>query len=94
MSNERDDWANLPGKLIVLSGPSGSGKSTLVQRLLALPNLRLKVSTSATTRSPRPGEQPDRDCERKGARGAEAKPSHHERAAIARDRLVQPALLL
>ncbi len=61
MSNEGDDWANFPGRLIVLSGPSGSGKSTLVQRLLALPNLRLKVSTSATTRSPRPGEQPGRD---------------------------------
>jgi guanylate kinase len=61
MSNERDDWANLPGKLIVLSGPSGSGKSTLAKRLLGLPNLRLKVSISATTRSPRPAEQPGRD---------------------------------
>src|ERR1017187_10517380 len=44
-----------------VSGPSGSGKSTLAQRLLARPGLRLKVSVSATTRSPRPGEQPDRD---------------------------------
>ena len=50
------DWANLPGRLIVLSGPSGSGKSTLVQRLLERPGLRLEVSISATTRPPRAGE--------------------------------------
>ncbi len=61
MSNDGDDWADLPGRLVVLSGPSGSGKSTLARRLLALPGLRLKVSISATTRSPRPGEQPGRD---------------------------------
>jgi guanylate kinase len=61
MSNDPDDWAKLPGRLIVLSGPSGAGKSTLAQRLLALPGLRLKVSISATTRSARPGEQPGRD---------------------------------
>jgi guanylate kinase len=61
MSNDRDDWAKLPGRLVVLSGPSGSGKSTLARRLLARPGLRLQVSVSATTRSPRPGEQPDRD---------------------------------
>jgi guanylate kinase len=61
MSNDGDDWADLPGQLVVLSGPSGSGKSTLARRLLALPGLRLKVSISATTRSPRPGEQPGRD---------------------------------
>ncbi len=61
MSNEGDDWANLPGSLIVLSGPSGSGKSTLANRLIALPHVRLKVSISATTRSPRPGESHGRD---------------------------------
>jgi len=61
MSNDRDDWAELPGRLVVLSGPSGSGKSTLAQRLLERPGLRMKRSVSATTRSPRPGEQPDRD---------------------------------
>ena len=32
-----DDWADLPGRLVVLSGPSGSGKSTLARRLLARP---------------------------------------------------------
>lgn len=61
MSNEGDGWENLPGRLIVISGPSGSGKSTLVRQLLARPNLRLRVSVSATTRQPRPGEEPNRD---------------------------------
>jgi guanylate kinase len=45
----------------VISGPSGSGKSTLVQRLLARPELRLRVSISATTRAARPGEEDGRD---------------------------------
>ncbi|MFI5454160.1 MAG: guanylate kinase [Isosphaerales bacterium] len=61
MSSEGDEWAELPGRLIVISGPSGSGKSTLVGRLLARPELRLTVSVSATTRQPRPGEQAGRD---------------------------------
>jgi guanylate kinase len=55
------DWSKLPGRLVVLSGPSGSGKSTLVERLRELPGLRLKVSVSATTRPPRPGELSGRD---------------------------------
>lgn len=43
------------GKLIVLTGPSGVGKGTLVKLLLQrYPQLRLSVS--ATTRQPRPGE--------------------------------------
>src|SRR5262245_39484198 len=45
-----------PGKLFVLSGPSGSGKSTLVSRALANGHLPVRLSVSATTRSPRPGE--------------------------------------
>jgi guanylate kinase len=57
----REDWAELPGRLIVVSGPSGSGKSTLVRRLLDRPGIRARVSVSATTRPPRPGERPDRD---------------------------------
>jgi guanylate kinase len=48
---------DLKGKLIVLSGPSGSGKSTLVARVLGMPDLNLRLSVSATTRGPRPGEQ-------------------------------------
>src|SRR5262245_16028570 len=45
------------GPLIILSGPSGSGKSTLIARLLAEEGARLRLSVSATTRSPRPGEK-------------------------------------
>ncbi len=42
--------------LIVLSGPSGVGKSTVLKRLLARHADRLRLSVSATTRPPRPGE--------------------------------------
>jgi guanylate kinase len=62
MSSEpQTDWSQLPGRLVVISGASGSGKSTLVQHLLARPDLQLQRSVSATTRKPRPGEQPGRD---------------------------------
>jgi guanylate kinase len=47
--------------LIILSGPSGVGKSTVVQRLLADPDLKLRLSVSATTRAPRPGEMDGRE---------------------------------
>jgi guanylate kinase len=43
------------GLLVVISGPSGVGKSTVVKKLLKLDN-KLKMSVSATTRPPRPGE--------------------------------------
>jgi guanylate kinase len=49
------------GPLIILSGPSGSGKSTVVQRLLADPPAPLRLSVSATTRGPRPGEVDGKD---------------------------------
>ncbi|MFP6621272.1 MAG: guanylate kinase [Pirellulaceae bacterium] len=45
-----------PGHLVVVSGPSGAGKSTLLTRVLEQSPLSLTVSTSATTRPPRPGE--------------------------------------
>jgi guanylate kinase len=45
------------GPLIILSGPSGSGKSTVLARLLAESPWPLRLSVSATTRAPRPGEQ-------------------------------------
>lgn len=45
------------GNLIVFSGPSGSGKGTILKQLLEEhPELNARVSVSATTRSPRPGE--------------------------------------
>ncbi len=43
------------GLLVVVSGPSGVGKSTVVRKLLKLDD-NLKLSISATTRPPRPGE--------------------------------------
>ena len=45
-----------PGKLIVITGPSGVGKGTLVN-LIRQRHPQLQVSTSATTRQPRLGEQ-------------------------------------
>lgn len=48
------------GLLFVLSSPSGAGKSTLAKKLLASdPDIRLSVS--ATTRPPRPGETDGHD---------------------------------
>ncbi|MEL6581853.1 MAG: guanylate kinase [Cyanobacteria bacterium J06621_12] len=47
--------AQQSGKLIVITGPSGVGKGTLVSMLLKR-HSQLQVSTSATTREPRPGE--------------------------------------
>ncbi len=44
-------------KLVVLSGPSGVGKSTIVRRVLERFPDRLRLSVSATTRPPRPGER-------------------------------------
>lgn len=43
------------GLLIVLSGPSGSGKGTICKKFLE-ENGKVKLSVSATTRSPRKGE--------------------------------------
>ena len=42
--------------LFVLSGPSGVGKSTVLRRLLERFPEALRLSVSATTRPPRPGE--------------------------------------
>lgn len=44
------------GLLIVLSGPSGAGKGTVLKALLAQDE-NIRLSVSATTRAPRPGEQ-------------------------------------
>ena len=44
-----------PNLVIVISGPSGSGKSTVINALCEA-DQTLKLSVSATTRNPRPGE--------------------------------------
>ena len=46
---------NQKGLLVIISGPAGSGKGTVVSRLREL--APFDFSVSATTRSPRPGEQ-------------------------------------
>jgi guanylate kinase len=48
------------GAVLVITGPSGVGKGTLIRSLLErVPGLRLSIS--ATTREPRPGETDGRD---------------------------------
>jgi len=49
------------GMLVILSGPSGAGKSTVLQQLLERFSDRLRLSVSATTRPPRPGERDGAD---------------------------------
>ncbi|GAA4439111.1 guanylate kinase [Bremerella cremea] len=56
-SNLRRMTNTNPGILVILSGPSGVGKSTVVRKLLALGDPAIELSISATTRSPRDGEQ-------------------------------------
>ena len=43
------------GVLLVISAPSGAGKGTIIKRLMD-DDRNLKLSVSATTRAPRPGE--------------------------------------
>ena len=47
------------GKLFVISGPSGAGKGTICKKLLE--SVDISLSTSMTTRSPRPGEVNGKD---------------------------------
>ena len=61
MSESREDWERLSGRLFVVSGPSGAGKSTVTKRLVNHPEVRARLSVSATTRPPREGERPGID---------------------------------
>lgn len=56
-----NDWADLAGRLMVVSGASGSGKSTLVRRALEHQGVRARLSVSATTRKARAGEVEGRE---------------------------------
>lgn len=47
---------NKQGLLLVVSAPSGGGKGTIMKELFAQ-NENLRMSVSATTRAPRPGEE-------------------------------------
>ncbi len=49
------------GKLIVFSAPSGSGKTTIVKHLLAIDELNLEFSISATSRTARDDEEHGKD---------------------------------
>ena len=47
------------GRLFVISGPSGAGKGTICKKLLE--SVDISISTSMTTRAPRPGEIDGKD---------------------------------
>ncbi len=51
-----ENTSHSPPRVLVLSGPSGSGKSTIVQQLIRECAVPIRLSVSATTRAPRPGE--------------------------------------
>ena len=50
----------MKGRLFVITAPSGAGKTSLIRALLA-EEQGLKLSTSYTTRAPRPGERNGRE---------------------------------
>lgn len=45
------------GRLLIFSGPSGAGKTTVLKGVFEHSPVPLKMSVSATTRPPRPGEK-------------------------------------
>lgn len=51
---------NSKGSVVIISGPSGSGKGTTVKAMLSQ-RKQVRLSVSATTRSPRPGEENGRE---------------------------------
>src|SRR5579862_6875484 len=55
-----DDTLHRRGLMFILSSPSGAGKTTIARKLLAH-DKRIRMSVSATTRPPRPGEIDGKD---------------------------------
>lgn len=55
-ANSQQLTATPPGQLVIVSGPSGVGKSTIMPLVRGRFGERLRMSVSATTRPPRPGE--------------------------------------
>ncbi len=51
---------NNKGSVVIISGPSGSGKGTTVKAMLSQ-RKQVRLSVSATTRPPRPGEENGRE---------------------------------
>jgi len=54
------DTLHRRGLMFILSSPSGAGKTT-ISRMLLQQDSRLRMSVSATTRAPRPGEVDGKD---------------------------------
>ena len=55
-SHHADDTLHRRGLMFILSSPSGGGKTTISRKLLEM-DPAIKLSISATTRPPRPGEE-------------------------------------
>ncbi len=53
--HDPDDTLHRRGLMFILSSPSGAGKTTLSKKLLGV-DKEIRLSVSATTRPPRPGE--------------------------------------
>ncbi|MEN1681684.1 MAG: guanylate kinase [Planctomycetota bacterium] len=55
-ASSQEPTAAARGRLLIVSGPSGVGKSTIIPLVRKRFGERLRMSVSATTRPPRPGE--------------------------------------
>ena len=74
------------GLLVVVSSPSGGGKGTILKELFRR-NENLKMSVSATTRAPRPGEEHGVHEKRLRGRGTETEEVIEKRLAAAADEI-------